>query len=39
MPSHGYRCPDSLEPNPILRIIDKYRDNPSIKLIKAKINS
>ena len=39
MLSHGCKCPDSLEPGPIVRIIDKYRDHLSIKLIKAKNNS
>ena len=39
MSSHGYRCPNSLEPDPILRITDKYRDDSSIKLIKTKSNS
>ena len=39
IPNHGHKCPDSLEPNPILRIIDKYRDHPSRKLIKPKNNS
>ena len=36
---HGYEGPNSLEPDLILRIIDKYRDNRRIKLIKAKNNS
>ena len=35
MPSHRYKCPGLLEQDPILKIIDKYRDHPSIKLIKA----
>ena len=39
MPSNGYKCPDSSEQDPILKIIDKYKDHPSIKLIKAKNNS
>ena len=39
MPIHGYKCPNSLEPDPILRIIDKYKYHPCIKLIKAKNNS
>ena len=33
MPSHGYKCPDSLEQDPIRKTIDKYRDHPSTKLI------
>ena len=37
MPSNGYKCPDSSEQDSILKIICKYRDHPSIKLIKAKI--
>ena len=39
MPSNGYNCPDSSEQDPILKILDKYKDHPSIKLIKAKNNS
>ena len=39
MPSNGYKCPDSSEQDPILKILDKYKDHPSIKLIKAKNNS
>ena len=39
MPSNGYKCPHSLEPNPILKILDKYKDHPRIKLIKAKNSS
>ena len=39
MPSNEYKCPDSSEQDPILKILDKYRDQPSIKLIKAKKNS
>ena len=39
MPSNGYKCPDSSEQDTILKILDKYRDHPSIKLIKAKNNS
>ena len=39
MPSNGYKCPDSSEQNPILKILDKYKNHPSIKLIKAKNNS
>ena len=38
MPSNGYKCPDSSEQDPILKILDKYKDHPSIKLIKAKNN-
>ena len=39
MPSNGYKCPDSSEQDPILKLLDKYRDHSSIKLIKAKSNS
>ena len=39
MPSNGYKCPDSSEQDPILKILDKYKNHPSIKLIKAKNNS
>ena len=39
MPSNGYKCPHSSEQDPILKILDKYKDHPSIKLIKAKNNS
>ena len=39
LPSHGRKCPDSLEPNSILRILDKNRNHQSVKLIKAKNNS
>ena len=35
MPSRGYNCTDSLKQDPILGIIDKYRDQPGIRLIKA----
>ena len=38
MPSNGYKFPGSSEEDPILKILDKYKDNPSIKLIKAKNN-
>ena len=38
MPSNGYKCPDSSEQDPILKILDNYKDHPSIKLIKAKNN-
>ena len=27
MPSHGYKCPGLSEQDPILKIIDKYRDH------------
>ena len=36
---NGYKCPDSSEQDHILEILDKYKDHPSIKLIKAKNNS
>ena len=39
MPSNGYRCPHSSKQNPNLNILDKYKDHPSIKLIKAKNSS
>ena len=39
MPSNGYKCPHSSEQDPILKILDKYKDRPSIKLIKAKNSS
>ena len=39
MPSNGYKCPHSLEQDPIVKILDKYKDYPSIKLIKAKNSS
>ena len=39
MPSNGYKCPDSSEQDPILKILDNYKDHPSMKLIKAKNNS
>ena len=39
MPSNGYKCPDSSEQDPILKILDKYRDHPIIKLIKGKNNT
>ena len=39
MPSNGYKCPHSSEQDPILKIPDKYKDHPSIKLIKTKNNS
>ena len=39
MPSNAYKCPDSSEQDPILKILDKYKNHPSIKLIKAENNS
>ena len=36
MPSNGYKCPNSSEQDPTLKVPDKYKDHPSIKLIKAK---
>ena len=39
MPSNGYKGPNSSEQDPILKILDKYKNHPSIKLIKAKNNS
>ena len=39
MPSNGYECPHSSEQDPIFKILDKYKDHPSIKLIKAKNSS
>ena len=39
MPSNGYEYQDSSEQDPILEILDKYKDHPSIKLIKARNNS
>ena len=39
MLSNGYKCPHSSEQDPILKILDKYKDHPSIKLIKAKNSS
>ena len=39
MPGNRYKCPDLSEQEPILKIIDKYKDHTSIKLIKAKSNS
>ena len=38
-PSNGYKCPDSLEQDSILKTLDKYMDHPSIKLIKGRNNS
>ena len=37
IPSHVYKCPDSLEPK-TFKIIDKYMEHRSIKLIKARNN-
>ena len=39
MPSNGYKCSHSSEQDPILKILDKYTDHPTIKLIQAKNNS
>ena len=39
MSSNGYKCPASSEQDPILEILDKYKNHPSIKLIKVKDNS
>ena len=39
MPSNGYKCLHSSEQYPILKILDKYKHHPSIKLIKAKNSS
>ena len=39
MPSNGYKCPHSSEQDPILKILGKYKDHPSIKLIQAKNRS
>ena len=36
MPSNGYKCPHSSEQDPILKILEKFKDHPSIKLIKTK---
>ena len=36
MPSNGFKCPDSSEQDPILKIPDKYKDHSSIKLKKVK---
>ena len=38
MSIHKYKCPYSLQSDPIVRIIDKYRDHRNIKFIKAKSN-
>ena len=37
--SNRYKCPHLSEQDPFLKIFDKYKDHPSIKLIKAKNNS
>ena len=39
MPSNGYKWLDSSEQDPIYKMLVKYREHPSIKLIKAKNNS
>ena len=39
MPSNGYKCPYSSEQDPIFKILDKYKEHRSIKLIKAKNGS
>ena len=39
MASNGYKCPDSSEQDPTLKILDKCKDHPSIKLIKTKNSS
>ena len=39
MPSNGYKCLDSSEQDSILKILDKDKDHPSFKLIKAKNTS
>ena len=36
MSSNGYKYTDSSEQGPILKILDKFKDHSSIKLIKAK---
>ena len=37
--THGYKCLDTSEQDPILKILVKYKGHPSIKLIKAKNSS
>ena len=37
--NNGYKCPHSSEQDPILKMLEKYKDHPSIKLTKAKNNS
>ena len=39
MPSNGYKCPHLSEQDPILKILNNYKDHLSIKLIKAKNSS
>ena len=39
IPNNGYKCPHSSEQDPILKMLDEYKDHPSIKLTKAKNNS
>ena len=39
MPSNGYECPHSSEQDPILKVLDKCKDHPSIKSIKSKASS
>ena len=39
MSSNGYKCPYSLEEDPISKALDKCKEHPIIKLIKAKNNS
>ena len=39
IPNNQYKCPDSSEQDLALKILDKYKDHPIIKLIKAKNNS
>ena len=39
VPINGYKWPDSSEQDPILIILQKYKEHSSIKLIKAKNNS
>ena len=39
MPSNGYKCQDSPEQKPILKILDKYEDHQTIKSIKSKNTS
>ena len=39
MPSNGYKCSHSSGQDPTLIILDKYKNHPSTKLIKAKNSS
>ena len=39
MSSNGYKCPDSSEQDPFLKILDKFKNHPSIKLMKTKNSS